>query len=307
VNRYFRWCVGCAATVITFVMFGTFTAYAQEKPKPAPAKWRPKNGSYTRTDMEFTGPCEDTAPFLLELNKKRFVVDERWGCEITKITDIAPGALRLTMTCNETEIAGDDDGKDYKEVMTLRKISDTSFNMQLTNKGKFNGPPWRVNYCEGVRERDAAAAEEARRKPVKDEINGAAWSPRDGIYATPGADFDDRCTKSGDAVVSLAETSISSDASLCEVSKVEDATEASIKLEARCDLKPGETGLVARPKNGAYDFVPVGSEKIIITNSGHQTVTLQKSRNGEFSGLGQLLAYCPDSAQHAYADSKKAK
>jgi hypothetical protein len=53
--------------------------------------------------------------------------------------------------------------------------------------------------------------------------------------------------------------------------------------------------------------VPVGSEEIIVTNSGHERVTLQKSRNGEFSEPGQLLAYCPESAQRAYLESKKAK
>ena len=44
-------------------------------------------------------------------------------------------------------------------------------------------------------------AEEAERKAVKDQIDGAAWRPGDGVYAVPGADFDDRCTKSGDAVI----------------------------------------------------------------------------------------------------------
>jgi len=242
-------------------------------------------------------PCEDTAPFLLELGKNHFVVDERWGCKVAKITDTAPGALRLDMTCYEVDNPDEGEGKDHKDVMTLRKIGDTSFNMQLTNKGKFNGPPWRVNYCEQIRERNAAAAEEARRKPVKDEIDGAAWLPRDGIYATPGTDFDDHCAKSGDAVINLAEISVSSGASHCAIFKVGDSTDASIRLEARCEVKLGDRGQVT---------LSMGEEKLIITNSGHQTVTLQKIRNGE-SEPGQLLAFCPETTQRAYANSKKAK
>jgi hypothetical protein len=310
VNRYFRWCACCVVATMTLLILNAFTAAAQETAKPARDKWRPKDGLYIMADTKFTGTCEDAAPYLLELGKRNFVVEERWGCKITKITDTGPGTLRLNMTCNEEDNPDEGYGKDYKEVMTLRRIDEASLDMQLTDKGKFRGPPWRVNYCEKLLEgSDAAvaAADEIRRKPLKDEIDRAAWRPRDGVYAKVGADLDDRCMKSGDAVIDLAEISISSDASHCEVSKVKDATEASVRLEARCDLKPGETGLVARPKNGTYDFVPVGSEEIIITNTGHQTISVQKSRNGEFSELGQLLAYCPDSTQRAYADSKKAK
>jgi hypothetical protein len=297
VNRHFRWLAGYVILTMTFVVLSTLTTTAQEKVKPAPDNWRPKDGLYIRADTKFTGLCEDAAPFLFELSKKHFVIDERWGCEITKTTDTAPGALRLDMTCSEVDNPDEGEGKDYKEVMTLRKIGKTSFNMQLTDKGKFSGPPWRVNYCEEVRERDAAAVEEARRKPVKDEIDGAAWSPRDGIYATPATDFDDHCAKSGDAVINLAEISVSSGASRCEIFKVGNSTAASITLDARCEVKLGDKGQVT---------LPMGEEELIITNSGHQTVTLQKIRNGE-SDSSQLLAFCPETTQRAYANSKKAK
>jgi hypothetical protein len=54
-------------------------------------------------------------------------------------------------------------------------------------------------------------------------------------------------------------------------------------------------------------LAPAGSEEIIITNSGNQTVAFQKRRNGEFSEPARLFAYCPEAAQRAYADSKRAK
>jgi hypothetical protein len=108
-------------------------------------------------------------------------------------------------------------------------------------------------------------------------------------------------------LIELAQIAISSGTSHCEVSGIETSTQASIKLDARCDLKPGQTGTVARSMHGQIVFAPVGSEKIIITDSGNQTISLQKSRNGEFSELPELLAYCPEDAQRAYADFKKAK
>ena len=109
------------------------------KSKARSEKWRPRDGLYIRADTEFTGPCEYPAPYLLELGKKRFVVDERRGCKITKIADTAPGALQLDMNCTETDNPDEGDGKNYKEVMRLRKIDDASFYMQLTDKGKANG------------------------------------------------------------------------------------------------------------------------------------------------------------------------
>ena len=105
----------------------------------------------------------------------------------------------------------------------------------------------------------------------------------------------------------MIDLSVTSGTSRCEIFKFEDSIGASIKLEARCDLKPDQTGQIPISKGGEVVFVPVGTEKIIITNSGNRTVTLQRSRPGEFSGLGQLLAYCPDPAQRAYLEFKEVK
>jgi hypothetical protein len=62
-------------------------------------------------------------------------------------TDTAPDALRLDMICNEVETKGDDEGKDYKEVMILRRVDDESVFVRLTKKGRFVEPEWRANYC----------------------------------------------------------------------------------------------------------------------------------------------------------------
>ena len=149
VNCCHLWSAVSVFSIACFALLGVLaTTVAQEKAKPAPERWRPRDGLYIRADTEFTGPCEYPAPYLLELGKKRFVVDVRWGCKITKIADTAPGALQLEMNCTETDNPDEGDGKNYKEVMRLRKIDDASFYMQLTDKGKANGAPWRVNYCE---------------------------------------------------------------------------------------------------------------------------------------------------------------
>jgi hypothetical protein len=179
--------------------------------------------------------------------------------------------------------------------------------MRMTVKGKFPRPEWRVNYCPATPADKWPSAFEIKRDTAQKQLKTAGWQSRDGVYASPGPDFSDRCAKSGDAVIELAQISISSGASHCDIASVESAAQDSIKLDARCDLKAGATGMVARSTNGQIVFAPLGSEKIVITKNGDQTISLQKSRNGEFPEPAQTLAYCPDFAQRAYADSKKAK
>ena len=281
---------------------------AQQGTNLASKKWRPKDGLYIDADAKLTGPCEYESRYLLELSKRSFIVDEAYGCRVMRIIDTAPSALRLEMACRASEITGQKAGT---EIMTIRKIDDESFFMKLSRKGEVATPAWRVNHCERLPPEKLAAIPdptvEAERKAVKDKIDGATWRPRDGVYATPGADFNDRCMKSGDAVIGLADLSVSSGASRCEISKLEDSTETSIALGARCDVKPGQTGQTAVSKNGQIVFVPVGEEKIIISKSINQTLALLKSQYGDFSAPGKFIAYCPDEAQRAYADSKKAK
>ena len=125
---------------------GTPTAIlAQQGTKVASEKWRPKDGLYVEADVNLTGPCQDQSRFLLELTKRSFIVDEAYGCRVTRITDTAPNALRLEMACRASEITGQKAGV---EIMTIRKIDDKSFFMRVRRKGEIARPAWRVNYCE---------------------------------------------------------------------------------------------------------------------------------------------------------------
>jgi hypothetical protein len=74
-----------------------------------------------------------------------------WGCKVTKLTDTAPGAIRLDMTCDDYNLAetlGDRDPeyRKFKETMLLRKDGDTSMFARKTSNGKFRGAAWRAAY-----------------------------------------------------------------------------------------------------------------------------------------------------------------
>jgi len=285
---------------------------AQDGTNPAIGKkWRPKDGLYVMANTTLTGPCENSAQYLFELGKKSVIGNESFRCDVKRLVDTAPGALRLDLICD-----GDEDGeRPTKEVMAFRRIDDKSFFMRMSTKGKLSTREWRVNFCPRLpnptsgqttpRPQLPDMAEEMR-KAGENSVRRAAWQPRAGVYAITGNDFEDHCKIAGDVAIEPVEILMSSGASRCVISSAEGSKD-SIRLDVVCDQKPGTSGLVARSIRGEVVFVPPGAEKIIISRTGDQTIALQKSRDGEFSEPAQELAYCPEPAQRAYADSKKAK
>src|SRR6202035_3232052 len=106
----------------------------------------------------------------------------------------------------------------------------------------------------------------------------------------------DRCLKSGDAIIGLAQNSVSSGTASCYVSNVVDAPPYAVKLGVICN-QSGAQGVVMRNVNGQTAFEPAGAETVIVRKIDDQTVSLQKTRNGQFSEPAQQLSYCPEQAQ----------
>src|SRR5579872_1477816 len=293
--RSLRYCFTFSIAVLCYSIGITTPIFAQQDAKIAAQKWRPKDGPYgldPGTDPNVS--CEMLTLHDIELGRRLIVSDEMYKCEIVKITDTAPATLRLDAKCDYVK------KRKSRDTIFLHKIDDQSFFMGWRGQRQFRYISCPENGMDKIMAK-------AKRRKMQEQIGRQAWRPRDGVYAKPETSFEDRCMKSGDATIDLAEISISNGISHCEVDQVEGGAQNSISLQARCDLKPGETGMVARSIGGGIVFAPVGTEKIVITNAGNQTISLQKSRNGEFSELPELFAYCPDAAQRAYADSKKVK
>ncbi|WOH68098.1 hypothetical protein [Bradyrhizobium sp. BWA-3-5] len=93
-------------------------------------------------------------------------------------------------------------------------------------------------YNKAYIEEKKRAEEDARYKVPEQLLNPKQWCPKDGIYASPGADFGDRCMKSGEVVVGLSEGSISSGKAECKVVEL-----MSTGLTVRfADLQSGGSG-----------------------------------------------------------------
>ena len=135
------------------------------------------------------------------------------------------------------------------------------------------------------------------------------WLPRDGVYASSGADFDDRCMKSGDATIDFAGKSIKSSADRCEIFSRIDATleEPDPGIMITCNETHDTKGtIIVRYIDGVPRVGPPGFEIMWLNRIDDKTISLRKTHNGQFSEPGRKLAYCSDEAQRRYLDQQKA-
>jgi hypothetical protein len=93
-----------AAFALTFLSSTTTTAFAQDSAKASSEKWRPKEGTYAGPGADFSVRCGEFGDFIVELNEKSISGNE-WSCKISRLTDTAPGAIRLDMICNDYNLA----------------------------------------------------------------------------------------------------------------------------------------------------------------------------------------------------------
>jgi hypothetical protein len=109
-------------------------ALAQETPRPAAEKWRPKDGVYATPGAKYAHQCGETGGFDISLDENLVRGDE-WSCEINKLTDTAPATITLDTTCTDAAV----ETKQYKLIFLLKKIDDKKFSYRSSRDGKFRG------------------------------------------------------------------------------------------------------------------------------------------------------------------------
>jgi hypothetical protein len=231
-----------AAFALVWLSCATTSILAQDSAKTTTEKWRPKDGVYASPGKDFVASCGESAYLGIELTKKR-VGGNEWGCDITEITDTAPGAVRLDMSCNYYNLGlyikdPNPYERKFREIMLLSKIDAKTLFVRKTSNGKFRDPRWRASYC----------PDEQQRIHTGEALK--PWRPRDGIYASPGANFDDRCLKSGDTIIDFAGKNISSGADRCEVYSYDDALLSDPIIDVVCNETRSTKGLVTRAIDG---------------------------------------------------------
>jgi hypothetical protein len=281
-----------AAFAVVLLFCGAAPIVARDSAKPPIEKWRPKDGVYASPDKDFIANCEESAYLSIALAKKRIEGNE-WGCDITRITDKAPSTIKLDMSCDDYNLGEyikdpNPYERKFKEVMLLGKIDEKTLFVRKTSNGKFTYPRWRASYCPDEQQRIHSG--EAL-KP---------WLPREGIYASPGENFDDRCLQSADTVIDFASKTISSGADRCEVYTYNNALLIDPTMDVVCNETRATKGLVQR--YGLYG--PPGFEVLRLKRIDEKTVLLQKSHDGQFPEPGRQVSYCSDEAQRRYVEQK---
>lgn len=302
------------AAVGTLLLLGAVApAIAQQGTAAIPAaKWRPKDGTYGTPSADFKSHCADFGDLIVDLVENSIGGNE-WGCDVTRLTDTAPGTIRIDMTCHDYNLAEDLDPKDpapenrkFKEVMYLKKVDDKSMIVRKSSNGKLDGAG-RVDYCPAHEQRiyieamAHSARERAERKAAEEQNKQGPWRPQDGVYATQGANFDERCLKAGDAIVRFSERVISDGSGRCDLTFIRDEPD-DIRAFATCGQETSQADQIG--SGGHPAATPATPETLILRRIDAETFVLQKTRNGKFIDQGEQLAYCGEQAQKLYAQQK---
>ena len=158
-------------------------ALANAQQHPNTEKWRPKEGTYAAPGADFNARCGEYGDVIVELAEKRISGNE-WGCDVSKLTDTAPGAIKLNMTCFDYNLAEyikdpNPDERKFEEIILLRRIDPRSILVRKSLNGKFRGPGWQASYCPEEAQRMYS---EARAKERAEAAQKAAQqTPKPGV------------------------------------------------------------------------------------------------------------------------------
>ncbi len=200
--------------------------------------------------------------------------------------------------------------------MLLKRINDKSMSVRKTLNGQFNGPSWQADYCpEDVQrmriEQSKRAVEEAKYKTPEQLSRPNQWRPKDGIYASTGPDFSDRCAKSGDVAIGLTDGSISSGKAECKVVEVMNTGQAAMSLNMTCSQPSAKKAPAPAKKsaeaNARREAGTPSMDVIRMSRIDDNTFHMQKTVDKNFKDDGGPVAYCPEEAQRAYAATKAKK
>lgn len=117
------------------------SATAQNSTKETPEKWRPKAGPYASLGADFSQRCGDFGDATIDLPAKSIGSSEQ-RCSIVKLTDTAPDAISLDVSCVST-----DREEPHNEIVLLKKAKGNAIYYRQTYKEQFKYPQAKYSYC----------------------------------------------------------------------------------------------------------------------------------------------------------------
>ncbi|WP_152033533.1 hypothetical protein [Bradyrhizobium sp. DOA9] len=237
-----------------------------------------------------------------------------WGCDVKKIIDLGPASLKFQMICDDYNLAQNLNPRDpnwenrqFNEVMFVKRIDAATISVQKSLNGKLKDPPWRAAYCplkiqRALAEATLRAKMEAKQKAELEQALKDAH-PRDGVYAAAGPDFEERCAKFNDIVVTFSGKSITTASNICKIEKTRVQLPDTVRVGADCTLQPAadRDAVSVQHVNTTPD-----RENLMFKKIDDKSVILWIINNGHFTGDGRKLSYCSDQVQRAYAVQRRA-
>jgi hypothetical protein len=127
--------------VFLSISSATSSAVTLEKASQADENWRPKDGIYGVRACGGQDKGEDEEVIVVDLAKKSIFPFEQ-SCTITRLTDTAPGSIRLNVAC--TDVVTD---KPFPEAFIFKNVDHTKIFVRETHEGKFTRPGVQMTYC----------------------------------------------------------------------------------------------------------------------------------------------------------------
>ncbi|WP_342712202.1 hypothetical protein AAFG13_12665 [Bradyrhizobium sp. B124] len=138
---------------------------------------------------------------------------------------------------------------------------------------------------------------------AQNKINSAVekWRPADGLYASPGKDFEAQCLEYGDFIIELSRNSVGGNEWGCKIRTVSDIADGTVRLDMSCnDYNLAET-LGSRGRKAEDRRF---QETMLVRRIDEKAISVRKTLDGKFKGAAWRADYCPANAQRLYADNK---
>lgn len=158
---------------------------------------------------------------------------------------------------------------------------------------------WRVTYAVLALACAGQITEASAQNKIKSTVE--RWRPPDGLYASPGKDFEAQCLEYGDFIIELSRNSVGGNEWGCKVRTVSDIADGTVKLDMSCnDYNLAETLGSRGRKAEDRQF----QETMLVRRIDGKAISVRKTLDGKFKGAAWRADYCPPEAQRLYADNK---
>jgi hypothetical protein len=120
------------------------------------------------------------------------------------------------------------------------------------------------------------------------------WQPKDGVYASPGKDFEADCNEAHYIEIELAEKSVSGNEWSCEITKRTYTAADAIRLDMTCYDYNLTQILYPKDPNAGERKV---KEVMLLKRLDNEAISIQKSVNSKFTRSSGRVDYCPERVQ----------